>query len=35
MAVGSVPPDWYGDDFMTVTLLDVLQKRADEMKRRR
>jgi hypothetical protein len=35
IATQSVPPDWYYDDRMIVTLIDVMQVQAERAKRKR
>jgi hypothetical protein len=34
VAAGSIPPEWYSDDLYLITLLDVLNKRSEAMKKR-
>lgn len=35
LATGSIPPDWYYDDRMILTLLDVMHSNAERAKRKR
>lgn len=35
VAAESIPPDWYYEDDLLVTILDVLNKRAERMKRKK
>lgn len=34
IAVGSIPPDWYTDDRLLLTILDALQAAAERAKRK-
>lgn len=35
IAAGSVPPEWYSEDRMLLTILDVLRTNAERAKRKR
>ena len=35
IACQSIPPDWYDDDRYLITIVDVLNRNAERMKRRK